>query len=339
MNKMSSTEKKSLLFATAAAAATVPFLHTTSASADVTTGWQANGVEEVQQAVTNAGSTYVVHTGDTVSVIAEATGLSEEQIAQANGLANVDLIIAGSGINLPGAATSYQAEPVSYTPAASSYDADAASNAAESAYIASSVAASEASVAASIAASEAAASSVAASNAAAEAAVNSLASAEAASSVAASIAASQAAASAQAVADANAQQTNQVAQAATGNPTAGSSDAAASANVGSGNTYLAGQCTWYVKNTLPWVGNNWGNAAQWASSAQAAGFSTGYTPQAGAVAVFQPGMDGADPNYGHVAVVDSVNSDGTINISEANYAGSSYHTRTISPSGITFIYR
>ena len=37
-----------------------------------------------------------------------------------------------------------------------------------------------------------------------------------------------------------------------------------------GNSYPAGQCTWFVKNALSWVGNNWGNASGWGASAAAA---------------------------------------------------------------------
>lgn len=104
-----------------------------------------------------------------------------------------------------------------------------------------------------------------------------------------------------------------------------------------GNSYPAGQCTWFVKNALSWVGNNWGNAAGWGASAAAAGRVVDGTPAAGAVAVFAPGQAGAGA-LGHVAVVDSVNSDGTITISEGNYAGMAYHVRTISAAGWQYIH-
>lgn len=103
------------------------------------------------------------------------------------------------------------------------------------------------------------------------------------------------------------------------------------------NTYPAGQCTWFVKNAAPWAGNYWGNATNWAASAAAAGFSVSGTPQVGSIAVFGAGVGGADSVYGHVAMVDAVNPDGTITISEGNYAGMAYHTRTISASGLQFI--
>ena len=45
-----------------------------------------------------------------------------------------------------------------------------------------------------------------------------------------------------------------------------------------------------------------GNGAQWATSAAAAGFRTGSTPQVGAIACWNDG------GYGHVAVVTAVSS-------------------------------
>ena len=82
----------------------------------------------------------------------------------------------------------------------------------------------------------------------------------------------------------------------------------------SGNTYPVGQCTWGAKQAAPWVGNYWGNAGQWLSSARAAGFRTGSTPQVGAVAVW------TNTYYGHVAVVTAVNGS-QIQVVESNYAG------------------
>ncbi|MGT2785429.1 peptidoglycan hydrolase PcsB [Streptococcus merionis] len=84
------------------------------------------------------------------------------------------------------------------------------------------------------------------------------------------------------------------------------------------NTYPVGQCTWGAKALAPWVGNYWGNAAQWPASAQAAGYSVGTTPVVGAVAVWP--YDGG--GYGHVAVVTAVQSATNIQVSESNYAGS-----------------
>lgn len=103
-----------------------------------------------------------------------------------------------------------------------------------------------------------------------------------------------------------------------------------------GNSYPAGQCTWFVKNALSWVGNNWGNASGWGASAAAAGRTVDGQPSTGSVVVFAAGSQGAGA-LGHVAVVDSVNGD-SITISEGNFTGMAYHTRTISASGLTFIH-
>ena len=57
---------------------------------------------------------------------------------------------------------------------------------------------------------------------------------------------------------------------------------------------------WGAKTLAPWAGDYWGNGAQWATSAAAAGFRTGSTPQVGAIACWNDG------GYGHVAVVTAV---------------------------------
>lgn len=96
------------------------------------------------------------------------------------------------------------------------------------------------------------------------------------------------------------------------------------------NTYVKGQCTWYVKNKRPDLPNRLGNGGQWVKNAAARGFSTGKTPQVGAVAE-QPG---------HVAYVEAVNSNGTVKISEMNYNGGVgiVHERTVAASRFTYIY-
>ena len=89
--------------------------------------------------------------------------------------------------------------------------------------------------------------------------------------------------------------------------------AAPASNYGGGNTYDYGYCTWYVKNrrgsSLP---NGLGNANTWYARAQAMGMATGTTPRDGAVGTTTRGA------LGHVVYVESVNGDGTINISEMN---------------------
>lgn len=86
-----------------------------------------------------------------------------------------------------------------------------------------------------------------------------------------------------------------------------------------GNRYAFGYCTYYAYNRrvalgLP-VGSLWGNANTWAARAAASGFVVNHTPSAGAILQTTSGY------YGHVGIVERVNADGSIDISEMNYAG------------------
>ena len=83
----------------------------------------------------------------------------------------------------------------------------------------------------------------------------------------------------------------------------------------SASSYPVGECTWGAKVLAPWAGDYWGNGAQWAASAAAAGFRTGSQPQVGAIACWNDG------GYGHVAVVTAVQSSTSIQVSESNYLG------------------
>ena len=83
----------------------------------------------------------------------------------------------------------------------------------------------------------------------------------------------------------------------------------------SASSYPVGECTWGAKVLAPWAGDYWGNGAQWAASAAAAGFRTGSQPQVGAIACWNDG------GYGHVAVVTAVQSTTNIQVSESNYLG------------------
>lgn len=101
----------------------------------------------------------------------------------------------------------------------------------------------------------------------------------------------------------------------------------------SGNTYAPGYCTWYVKSKRPDLPNRMGNANAWYASASANGFRTGAQAKQGAVGVSFKGW------AGHVVYVESINPDGTINISEMNYAGLYNITnRTVDPSEFVYIY-
>lgn len=101
------------------------------------------------------------------------------------------------------------------------------------------------------------------------------------------------------------------------------------------------QCVSYVAfkvqqayGNMPYWGGV-GNANQWPGNARAAGIPTGTTPKPGAVGVVSSGY------YGHVAWVESVNPNGTINISHFNvgWNGEYAYWANLSPSYFdTYIY-
>lgn len=80
-----------------------------------------------------------------------------------------------------------------------------------------------------------------------------------------------------------------------------------------------------------WQGR--GNANQWDDNARAAGIPVDTSPRAGDVAISNSGT------FGHAMYVESVNGNGTINISQYNAAWDGrYSTKTISSSGLYFIH-
>lgn len=97
----------------------------------------------------------------------------------------------------------------------------------------------------------------------------------------------------------------------------------------SANLYTAGQCTWYVfDKTGGQIGSTWGNANNWASAASSAGYTVNNSPEAGSI------LQSSEGSMGHVAYVENVNSDGSVNVSEMNYNGGPFSVseRTISAS-------
>ena len=99
-----------------------------------------------------------------------------------------------------------------------------------------------------------------------------------------------------------------------------------------GSSYAFSQCTWWAYNRrhqlgLP-VGTHYGNGYQWADSARALGYWVDNTPRnVGDIIVFRQGQEGASSQYGHVAIVEAINPDGSITTSES---GASYNGRTFS---------
>ena len=96
-------------------------------------------------------------------------------------------------------------------------------------------------------------------------------------------------------------------------------------NTVGGAAYPSRQCTlWaYLRRSqlsLP-VGSYMGNGADWANTARGLGYLVNNTPHVGAAMVFARGQSvgghwTADWQYGHVAVVERVNADGSVLISE-----------------------
>ncbi len=114
-------------------------------------------------------------------------------------------------------------------------------------------------------------------------------------------------------------------------------------NTVGGSAYPARQCTlWaYLRRSqlsLP-VGSYMGNGGDWANTARSLGYLVNNTPHVGAAMVFARGQSvgghwTADWQYGHVAVVERVNSDGSVLISEGGTGFSTFPAyETISNSG------
>jgi len=84
---------------------------------------------------------------------------------------------------------------------------------------------------------------------------------------------------------------------------------------------------------MPYWGGR-GNANQWVNDAESAGIPVDHNPRAGDVAISLAGA------FGHAMYVESVNGDGTINISQYNVnLDGRYSTRSdLSPSGLYFIH-
>ena len=114
---------------------------------------------------------------------------------------------------------------------------------------------------------------------------------------------------------------------------------------GIGNHFFWGQCTFWAAFRyhqltglwIPWLGN----AADWAYNAPGYGWHVGYTPRVGSIIVLAPGVQGAG-GYGHVAIVESINADGSVNTSNFNWGFGdfgvlTYHT--FYPGyGVTFVW-
>ena len=84
-----------------------------------------------------------------------------------------------------------------------------------------------------------------------------------------------------------------------------------------------GNCTWWCAYKRPEVsGPCYGNAILWLDQAETGGLSTGQMPAIGSIAVFDSyyiNSEGHRVNGGHVAYVESVNNNGSFNVTEMGY--------------------
>ncbi len=119
--------------------------------------------------------------------------------------------------------------------------------------------------------------------------------------------------------------------------------------MGNGNTldrFAFGQCTYWANLRyheltgywVPWLGN----AYQWAYGAETSGWVVSATPMVPSIIVLQPGVQGAG-GYGHVAIVERINPDGSVYTSNYNwYANGGWDTLsywTFHPGpGVSFVW-
>lgn len=110
-----------------------------------------------------------------------------------------------------------------------------------------------------------------------------------------------------------------------------------------GSIGALGNCTWYANGRLRELGYNStqlnalvGNAGNWANQATAANILVDNIPTVGSIAQLN---SGSFSSLGHVAVVESVNADGTITVTESSYSTDTssvwnflWRRRTVSPT-------
>jgi surface antigen len=118
------------------------------------------------------------------------------------------------------------------------------------------------------------------------------------------------------------------------------------AGAGGLNRFAFGQCTYWANMRyhqltgywVPWLGN----AYQWKYGANISGWIVSSKPIVPSIIVLQPGVEGAG-YYGHVAIVERINADGSVYTSNYNwYANGGWDTLsywTFMPgSGVSFVY-
>lgn len=125
---------------------------------------------------------------------------------------------------------------------------------------------------------------------------------------------------------------------------AGLPTAPAGSTSGGLNRFFYGQCTYWANmryheltgKWVPWLGNAW----QWTAGAEEYGWIVSSTPRLHSIIVLQPGVQGAGW-YGHVAIVEQINANGSVLTSNYNWAGgwATLSYVTFYPgSGVSFVW-
>lgn len=112
---------------------------------------------------------------------------------------------------------------------------------------------------------------------------------------------------------------------AAGAATGGGNVSSTPVKSGISNSFPMGQCTWWADQHyhdltgyyVPWLGN----AYQWNTGAQSSGWNVSATPPKGipSIIIMQPNVQGAS-SLGHVGVVEKVNNNNTVTVSNMNWA-------------------
>lgn len=109
------------------------------------------------------------------------------------------------------------------------------------------------------------------------------------------------------------------------------------ANYNFSGSYPVGQCTWYAYNRIHQLGGMvddfMGNGGEWGQKGARMGYHTTQTPTAGYAVSFHPGVAGSSTQYGHVAFVEAVGSDGIL-VSEGNVVGPLVVSYRVIPNSI-----
>jgi surface antigen len=108
--------------------------------------------------------------------------------------------------------------------------------------------------------------------------------------------------------------------------------------------FFYGQCTFWANMRYHQLTGHWvpwlGNADQWVYGAESYSWIVSSTPHLHSIIVLQPGVQGAGW-YGHVAIVEQINSDGSVVTSNWNWAGNwgveTFVTFKAGP-GVSFVY-